>query len=99
MRTAIVSAILAGIPLFCFAGDDPKPKPSQEQAVQQEPAAQPVVQSPKATIPTGLPMAEQPIKSALPSTPGNDPLRMAAPLPPEGVKTVTPSSAKSYVIG
>lgn len=106
MRTVILTAILAGIPLLCCAADAPNPRPAAVQAAEQatgSPApatAQPPVQSPKATIPAGVPDAQQPIKSALPPTPETDPLKMAAPPPPGDPKAIpVPPAAKSYVIG
>lgn len=103
MRTAILSALLAVIPVWSYAGDDPKPKQPAEQATQQprqKAGAQPAVQSPKATIPTGLPNGEQPAKPMVPTAPETDPIKLAAPLPPNGTKlAAVPSAEKSYVIG
>jgi len=97
MRTAILSAILAVVPLFCYAGDDPKPKPTTEQEPQQQ-TAPPPVQSPKATIPVGAPNDQ--VKSVLPPSGETDPLKMAAPPPSNGTGAATPSaSTKTYVIG
>jgi polysaccharide export outer membrane protein len=97
MRTAILSAILAAVPLFCYAGDDPKPKPEQDP--QQQAAPPPAIQSPKATIPVGTPNGEQ-VKSVLPSAAETDPLKMAAPPSPNAAKGAAPSTAaKTYVIG
>jgi len=101
MRTAIVLALLAVIPVLSYAGDDPKPKPAAEQAPQQPKAdSQPAVQSPKATIPSGPQNGEQPGKPASALTPETDPIKLAAPAPSSGAKSAVESSPeKSYVIG
>ena len=102
MRTAILSALLAVIPVWLYAGDDPKPKPPAEQTAQppqRGAEGQPAVQSPKATIPTGLPV-EPAGKNLVPTSTETDPIKMAAPAPANGTKPAPFSpSEKSYVIG
>jgi len=100
MKTAILSALLAAIPLGVYAGDDPKPNPPAEQAAQQPERvqAQTTLPSPKATIPTSLP-AEAPAKP-VPAAPETDPIKLATPPDYVGAKPViNPSFEKSYVIG
>jgi polysaccharide biosynthesis/export protein len=103
MKTAILSALVAVIPVWALAGLDPQTTPSAQPAAQesqQKAEGQPAVQSPKATIPAGMPNGEQPVKPAAPAAPETDPIKLAAPLPPNGGKsTVTASAEKSYVIG
>ena len=98
MRTAILSALLAVLPVWSYAGDDPKPKPAAKQAAQQETQSTP--QSPKATIPIGQP--GEPGKPVPPAVPETDPIKMAAPpdrLAPGGKPIIAPAFEKSYVIG
>lgn len=103
MRTAILSALLAVIPVLSYAGDDPKPKPAAEQSTQQQQKADshPAVQSPKATIPAGLQDPEQQTKTTAPSSaPETDPIKLAAQPLVNGAKPgVSPAAEKSYVIG
>jgi polysaccharide export outer membrane protein len=102
MRKAILSALLAVVPVWLYAGDDPKPKPPAEQTAQppqQGTEAQPAVQSPKATIPTGMPV-EPAGKNLVPTPTETDPIKMAAPAPANGgTKPALNPSEKSYVIG
>ena len=103
MRTAILFALLAVIPVWLYAGGDSEPKPPAEQAAQQpqqKAETQPPVQSPKATIPTVLPNGEQPVKPMVPAAPETDPIKLAAPPTPNGATpAAAPSAEKSYVIG
>jgi polysaccharide biosynthesis/export protein len=100
MRTAILSGLLALAPLWAYAGVESQPNPPAEQAApapQQKAESQPAAQSPKATIPPGSPNGEQPVK---PTASETDPIKLAAPLPPNGAKAaIPPASEKSYVIG
>jgi len=58
------------------------------------------MQSPKATIPSGLTNGEQTAKPLLPASPEIDPIKMAAPPAPNGTTPAVVSPAeKSYVIG
>jgi len=98
MRTAILSALLAIIPTWLHAGDDPQSASQATQAAAQQPTerAQASAQSAKGapSAPAGAP-AESPGKPAA----DTDPIKMAAP--PEGTKpgaALTPFE-KSYVIG
>jgi polysaccharide export outer membrane protein len=103
MRTAILFALLAVTPVWVSARGDSKPKPPEEQAAQQpqqKAEAQASAQSPKATIPSGVPNGEQPVKPAIPTAPETDPLKLAEPMAPNGAKpAVTTPAEKSYVIG
>jgi polysaccharide export outer membrane protein len=103
MRTAILSALLAVIPGCLYATDDSKPEPPAGQAAEQplqKADAQPAAQPPKASIPTGLPSDEQPVKPMVPTAPETDPIKLAAPPNPNGTKPSAAASAeKSYVIG
>src|ERR1017187_6937636 len=93
MRTAILFALLAVIPVWLYAGGDSEPKPPAEQAAQQpqqKAETQPPVQSPKATIPTVLPNGEQPVKPMVPAAPETDPIKLAAPPTPPPAPHQTP---------
>src|ERR1022692_112275 len=102
MRTAIRFALLVVLPISLCAGRDSEPTPPAEQAAQQpqqKAEGQPPVQSPKATIPSGMPSGEQPGKPTAPAAPETDPLKLAAPLVPNGSQHALAPSEKSYVIG
>jgi polysaccharide export outer membrane protein len=103
MRKAILFALLAVVPGWLSAGSEPQSKPPAEQAVPRPPQqteAQPPMQSPKATIPSGLSNGGQPVKPVLSTAPETDPLKLAAPMAPNGAKpAATPPAEKSYVIG
>jgi polysaccharide export outer membrane protein len=99
MRKAILFALLAVIPGWLSAQGGSQSKPPAEQAPQQpsqKAEAQPPLQSPKATIPSGLTNGD-PLKPVAPTASETDPIKLAAP--PNGVKPDAASSEKSYVIG
>jgi polysaccharide export outer membrane protein len=96
MRTAILSALLAVIPAWSQAGDDPKPKPVTEQTA--APQSQSALPSPKATIPSTQP--GEPGKPPVPAANETDPLKLATPPDYIGAKpAISPSFEKSYIIG
>jgi polysaccharide export outer membrane protein len=101
MRTAILSALLAVVPVWLYAGDEPKPNPPADGTVieQQQTEAPPAVQSPKTTIPGG-PQVDAQGKQMMPAGSETDPLKLAAPLSPDGAKgAVAVAGEKSYIIG
>src|SRR5450432_4079007 len=101
MRTAILSALLAVVPVWLNAGDEPKPNPPADRTAieQQQTESQPAVQSPKTIIP-GSPQVDAQGKQMMPAGSETDPLKLAAPLSPDGSKpTIAAAGEKSYIIG
>jgi polysaccharide export outer membrane protein len=83
MKLAILSALLAVAPAFCYGQDDPKPKPAATQENQQ--------QSQQDSKPT--------LAKDTPAKPETDPLKMAAAPNSTKAAVASPVDNKSYIIG